>query len=152
MYFTEHIRRPRQRLACKALVQQSCRHPRTTDTSVCCAALHSAALTSLLSGPQLYSTQTAHCYLPSPHTLTGSGLVNGHPSRQQLTWSRHGEPWLLNLPSSDFNLKMTGGVALWASRCLVLVLTEQESWGYFDMLAICSFSWYCSHGLNQSWR
>lgn len=37
-----------------------------------------------------------------------------------------GQPWLLNLPSSDFNLKMTRGVALWASRCLVLVLTEQE--------------------------
>lgn len=108
------------------------------------ATLHSAALTSLLSGPQLYSTQTAHCHLPSPHTLTGSGLVNGHPSRQQQVVKAWGQPWLLNLPSSDFNLKMTRGVALWASRCLVLVLTEQErAEGILTCWPFCSFSWYC---------
>lgn len=106
------------------------------------ATLHSAALTSLLSGPQLYSTQTAHCYLPSPHThwfRVGEWTSQQAAPNVVKAW---GQPWLLNLPSSDFwrwlGVLLSGHPDAWC-----LSSRNKKSWGYFDMLAICSFSWYC---------
>lgn len=97
----------------------------TTAFCTCYPAFSCTYLAILWPPTQLYSNCPLLLAKP-PHThwfRVGEWTSQQAAPNVVRAW---GQPWILHLPSSDFNSKMTKGVALWASRCLVLVLMEQE--------------------------